>query len=365
MEQTLTLQKRAYFFGFSRWKRGYTRPFFPQHNLHFCISLEKALKLGLDERSEIFIWGKKAFDEVESYAERKGIPLFRVEDGFVRSVSLGSDLTKAYSLVVDGQGIYFDPTHPSDLEHTLNTYDFDEKLLERARKLRRYLVEKKISKYNIYGDKVLRLEGLREGQRVAMVPGQVEDDASIRYGANGMQNIELLREARRTASDAYIIYKPHPDVLVGNREGNVTEEDALQYCDTIITEASLDSVLMLADEVHTMTSLVGFEALLRGKKVYTYGMPFYAGWGVTVDIQKSERRTTQRTLDELVAAAFILYPRYIDPQDNSSCEIEQLLEVVDKEKNRYNNDTFYKLRVDIRNWISRKIQLLIKVILGE
>ena len=324
-----------------------------------------ALHKGLNEQSKIYIWGKKPFSELESYAEEKNITLNRIEDGFVRSVSLGSDLTKAYSLVVDSRGIYFDPTGESDLEHVLNTYDFDEKILERAKKLQQYIVDNKISKYNIYQDKQIKLEDLKEGQTIVMVPGQVEDDASIIYGADGMTNLELLLKARENVPDAYIIYKPHPDVLAGNRKGNIAENVALKYCNTIIKEASLDSVLKLSDEVHTMTSLVGFEALMRGKIVYTYGLPFYAGWGLTADAKTCIRRTVPRTLDELVAAAFILYPRYIDPATNALCEIEVLLQEIDKEKNRYNSDKFYKLRIDNRNMISRKIQLLIKVILGE
>ncbi len=174
-----------------------------------------------------------------------------------------------------------------------------------------------------------------------------------------------VHSAATMVFDGYIIYKPHPDVLAGNRKGHIEESIALKYCNTIIKEASLDSVLELSDEVHTMTSLVGFEALIRGKKVYTYGLPFYAAWGLTVDEKTCARRTVSRTLDELIAAAFILYPRYIDPVTNELCEVEVLLREIDKEKNRYNSDKFYKLRIDGRNMILRKIQLLIKVILGE
>lgn len=357
-----------YFFGFSRWKRKFTTAFFPalkKNHIIFCASLEDAIIKGLDVHNQIYIWGKKPFPKVETYAKEKNIPLLRIEDGFVRSVSLGSDLTKAYSLVVDSRGIYFDPTQESDLEHLLNTYVFDDKLINRAKNLQRYLIENKISKYNIYQDKQLKIENPKKGQTVVVVPGQVEDDASILYGANGMTNLELLEQTRENRPDAYIIYKPHPDVLAGNRKGRVSNNIALEYCDTIITDSSIDSVLELADEVHTITSLVGFEALIRGRRVYTYGLPFYAGWGLTTDTKVCSRRTKKRTLDELVAAAFILYPRYIHPRTNVFCEIEILLKEIDTEKNRYNNNIFYKLYINSRNMISRKTQLLIKAILSE
>ena len=364
----MTENNSFYLFGFSIWKRRFILPFFKtseNNQIIFYSSLDKIQKKELKNSDKIYIWGKKPFPGLEAYSKEQNIPLLRVEDGFVRSVSLGSDLTRAYSLVVDSRGIYFDPTQESDLEHILNTYTFNDNIIQRSKDLQHYLIENKISKYNIYQDKQLNLEGLKEGQTVVMVPGQVEDDASIIYGANSMTNLELLQQTRENALDAYIIYKPHPDVLVGNRKGNIEESIALKYCNIIIKEASLDSVLELADEVHTMTSLVGFEALIRGKRVYTYGLPFYAGWGLTTDAKICSRRTIKRTLDELVASAFILYPRYIHPQTNALCEIEVLLQEIDKEKNRYNTDRFYKLYIDSRNMISRKIQLLIKVILGE
>ena len=350
-----------FFFGFSKWKQKQTRLFFPSSQLVFCTTLSKAIEKGISKSTIIYIWGKKPFSEVETYAEKQNIPILRVEDGFVRSVSLGSDLTKAYSLVVDSRGIYFDPTVESDLEHLLNTCTFDNEILHRSQKLQTYLIANKISKYNAQQDKQLVLKDLKAHQKVVMVPGQVEDDASIIYGASGMSNLELLQETRKNVPDAYIIYKPHPDVLAGNRKGNVDTNIALQYCDTIITDASLDSVLELADEVHTITSLVGIEALIRGKKVTTYGLPFYAGWGLTVDTKECKRRTMRRTLDELVAAAFILYPRYIHPHTNALCEIEVLLEEIEKEKRKYNNNTLYRYYIDIRNHISRKSQYVIKL----
>jgi capsular polysaccharide export protein len=65
------------------------------------------------------------------------------------------------------------------------------------------------------------------------------------------------------------------------------------------------------DDVHCLTSLAGFEALLRGLPVTCHGLPFYAGWGLTRDLHASPRRTRRLALDELVAGALILYPTYV------------------------------------------------------
>lgn len=351
-----------YFFGFSYWKHGFIEPFFEQKPIFINPLLgrgylKQAISNGLNSKNSIYIWGRKSFPEVERYAQTHNLPIFRVEDGFIRSVSLGSDLTQPYSLVVDSRGIYFDPTVPSDLEVILETIEFNEGLLDRARKIKEYLIEKKLSKYNVYDDAVLNFPS---DKKIVVVPGQVEDDASIAYGAAGMNNLKLLQQVRSNRPDAYIVYKPHPDVLSGNREGQVNADEVLMYCDKIVTEVSIDSVLSCADEVHTMTSLVGFEALMRGIKVSTYGVPFYAGWGLSEDAHSCERRTRTLTVDELVAGALLLYPRYIHPQTLQKCEIEELLEALEVERKSYKNSSWLK----VRNWMSRKSQMLIRVFKG-
>jgi capsular polysaccharide export protein len=79
----------------------------------------------------------------------------------------------------------------------------------------------------------------------------------------------------------------------------------------------------MVDEVHVNTSLAGFEALLRGKCVTTHGVPFYAGWGLTRDLGPVPvRRTARRSLDELVAATLLQYPRYLDPVTGLPCPAE-------------------------------------------
>jgi len=348
-----------YFFGFSYWKHPFVEPFFDEKilfiNTFFGNPLKKALRKGLNPGSSIYIWGKKSFPDVEHYAYTHRIPIFRVEDGFIRSVGLGSDLTQPYSLVVDSRGIYFDPTQPSDLEYLLQNHLFTEEEIVRAKKIKEYLVEKKISKYNLYDNVDLEFP---RNKTIVIVPGQVDDDASIRCGAPGMSNLELLKQVRENRPNAYIVFKPHPDVLVGNRPGHIDQDVALQYCDRIVTEVGIDSVLVYADEVHTMTSLVGFEAMMRGKTVVTYGIPFYAGWGLSKDLRSCARRIRRLTIDQLVAGVYLLYPRYIHPETLKPCSIETLLEYLDLKRGQYRSSIFLKMR----NWLSRKSQLLLRII---
>ena len=355
-----------YFFGFSHWKHNFVKPFFDDLETIIFINpffkknyFQLALKKGLDKNSTIYIWGKKSFPLIEEFALKHNIEIKRVEDGFIRSIGLGSDLTQPYSLVVDTKGIYFDPKQESDLEYILHTRTFSRKDLERAKKIKNYLVEKKLSKYNLYKNRKLKI---KTDKRISLVIGQVEDDASIKYGALGMTNLKLLQLAREKSKDSYIIYKPHPDVLVGNRVGVIDENDSLIYADEVVTEVGLDSVLEICDEVHTMTSLVGFEALMREKKVFTYGMPFYAGWGLTEDSVSLQRRDRELSLEELVFATLILYPKYIDPLSLKICEIEQFLESVEKERDIYNSSFLYRVKIRVHNFFTRKSQLLLRII---
>ncbi len=359
------LKTDGYFFGFSLWKHAFIKPFFKNlNNINFINPtssknyLDSAIEKGLNSKSRIYIWGKKNFNRIEDYAYKNNIELYRVEDGFIRSVGLGSDLTQPYSLIIDRRGIYFDPNQESDLEYLLNYYNFTTDELSRARKLRLYLKEKKLSKYNNYSDVNIIIP---KDKKIVLVPGQVEDDASIYFGANGMTNLELLQHARKNAKDAYIIFKPHPDVLAGNRVGNILKEDALKFCDIIVTDVSLDSVLLLCNEVHTMTSLVGFEALMRGIKVYTYGLPFYAGWGLSKDSKVCKRRKRILNIDELTAATLILYPYYIEHNSRELCEVEIVLKDLENEKNKLKNLFFYRIYVKIRNLFSRKIQQFFRI----
>ena len=76
-----------------------------------------------------------------------------------------------------------------------------------------------------------------------------------------------------------------------------------------------------------MTSAIGFEALLRQKKVTCLGQPFYAGWGLTED--RGMPLFRREALSDVVALAYatlIAYPRYFDPVTNRPCPVEVVVE---------------------------------------
>ena len=167
---------------------------------------------------------------------------------------------------------------------------------------------------------------LSDRRRKVLVAGQVADDRSVRLGRADVPNsLDLLRRVRDIETDAFIIFKPHPDVVAGLRPGHVPANEAGRYVDLVLSDASIDDLLNNVDAVHVLTSLTGFEALLRGREVITHGQPFYAGWGLTRDLAEPiARRTRVLTLEQLVAATLILYPRYFDPVTGLPCPPEVL-----------------------------------------
>jgi capsular polysaccharide export protein len=288
--------KTLFAVGFSRWKKPIVRDYCQGSLVRFVTGIEQ-----VPEDGTLALWGQGHRDEKR--------PVVRLEDAFLRSVGLGADLIRPLSWVMDRRGLYYDATAPSELEHLLQTTEFSADLIARAQRLRERIVELGLTKYNVGSSGWRRPEG---ASRVILVPGQVESDASIRYGAPGIRaNMDLLQSVRKANPSAYVIYKPHPDVVAGLRKKGEGEDEAVRSCNEVVIDIAMGELLTVVDEVHALTSLAGFEALLRGKTVTCYGQPFYTGWGLTHDLMPLTRRTRRLTLDQLVAGALILYPTYV------------------------------------------------------
>lgn len=280
----------------------------------------------LPKRGAVAIWRSRLTSAQARLIDKTRARAIEIEDGFIRSQGLGADCVPPLSIIVDELGPHFAPGAPSALENILEHGSFSPELLARARSLREAIIVGGLSKYeSSQGEAVPRYGGLR---RHVLVPGQVEDDRAVTSGGALASNLELLRRARALAgSDSYVIYKPHPDVLAGHRSGRIPANEMAALADRIETKSPMPALISMVDELHVNSSLAGFEALLRDKPVSVHGVPFYAGWGLTNDLGPvPARRTARRTLDELVAAALLLYPRYLDPVTGLPCPAEVLVE---------------------------------------
>lgn len=312
--------------GISWWKRRRIAEFFatPRGRPVFHRSVAVAVDEAAARGGAVAVWATREPAGLAEAARARGVPLVRVEDGFLRSIGLGSDFLPGASIVLDEGGIYFDPDSGSDLERLLRDGDFDPTLLARARRLIDRIVTGGVTKYNIAG----RSTDIPwpPGRWRILVPGQVEDDLSVRLGGGAVKgNLDLLARVRAANPDAFIVYKPHPDVVAGHRKGAVGVAALRLYADCIIRGGSIAALCGEIDELHTLTSLSGFEALLREVPVTVYGRPFYAGWGLTRDVAPWDRGRLL-SLEKLAAGALILYPRYLDPVTRQLCTPETIID---------------------------------------
>lgn len=309
--------------GMRHWKRTQMARFLK--NPRFANDPQKAAQMAQSRGGRVVVWASRNSYELETACANKNVPLWQMEDGFLRSKGLGAALTPAESVVLDDLGIYYNPLKPSRLETLIEAApNLPIASLKRAQDLIEKTTRAKITKYNLPLP-TARIDA-PAGQKLILVPGQVEDDASIRYGAGDICTNQGLIEAVRAANpDAYIIYKPHPDVEAGLRIGAV--KNAAEIADMVAENTAILPLIEAADEIWTMTSLTGFEALIRGKKVVCYGLPFYAGWGLTTDLgPRTARRKAKPSLPALAHAVLIDYPMYLDPKTGKACAPELLVE---------------------------------------
>ena len=313
--------------GMRAWKRGRLQQVFGREvPLVFVDDPSAALRRATKTGRGVLVWAGKAPPALAVPGLTR-----RVEDGFLRSRGLGADLVPPLSLVTDDLGIYYDPTRESRLERLMQT-PLPPGGRARAERLLTRLLAAKVTKYNLA---TTPLPDLGEGRRVLVV-GQVEDDASIRLGAGVVRtNLGLLTAAAHANPGARIIYKPHPDVEAGLRPGTIAATDLAGMADVVASQADPLALIAGCDEVWTMTSLLGFEALLRGKPVICLGAPFYAGWGLTRDVGPVPERRRRAPdghplprpdLLHLVHAALIAYPRYFDPVSRQPCPPEVVID---------------------------------------
>ena len=310
------------------WKRPFVRRYFRGRLAGFAPDWTKALESAENGNCALAAWASHLNRQDRARAEARNIKTCALEDGFLRSGGLGAALVRPFSLCLDWTGIYYDPTHPSDCEtHIAAAEALDPVLIDRARRLRERLVAAGATKYNLKPRDAL--PPFPKDKQVVLIPEQVADDASIRLGTTAVNSNEaLISQVREDFPDAYLVVKRHPDVMAGLRDG--TREGALEKVDCVTGQVDLSDLIATCDHVATMTSLLGFEALIRGKPVTCYGVPFYAGWGLTDDRGAvPARRKARPSLDQLVHAVLIDYPLYWDPITGAPCPPETILDRIE------------------------------------
>lgn len=307
----------AILWGFNNWKLGFVSAYLPEYRTAFAPRKIRGLLALLAIRrfpikpSVFIFWGYTEPYFVRKYAEFNEIKILRMEDGFLRSSALGATHSTPYSLLLDSRGMHYNPDASSELEEILNTYEFSEDELKAAEECMNLIKHLRLSKYNPATLGIEKDRGIKTRRKVAVL-GQVDNDMAMRLGnPDGWSMTELIRLAKIENPDADVWYRPHPDVYKGIQRSRFKMKTVEKYCKLASPEVPLVNFLETLDQVYTVTSLSGFEALLRGVKVTVVGAAFYAGWGLTDDRLVFPNRIKLRSLLELFAAVYLKYPRYL------------------------------------------------------
>lgn len=307
--------------GIAPWKRSrVTAMLSAAGKLPHARDAAQAIRLAQQRGGAVACWASRQPKGLADLAAAAKVPVWSIEDGFIRSAGLGAALVQPCSLALDSKGAHYDSTRPSDLEALLQNAAFAPAQLERAARLIERLCARGITKYNL----AEAAPDLPEDKPFVLVLGQVDDDLSVQLGGGGQTVAGMIEAVRREEAGRVIVFKPHPDVSAGLRRGVTSPEGCIS-----VPDADLLWLVQRAERVHVLTSLGGFEALLRGREVVVHGQPFYAGWSLTHDRNPPLRRTRRLSLEALVAGALIEYPLYFDPVQGQRCTAEQLLDRIE------------------------------------
>ncbi len=271
---------------------------------------------------------------IDDFARAIGRPRLIVEDGLLRSVGLGVEGTPGLSLIIDDKAPYFDATAPSRLEDYLNAdWQLDDAQRERCERAIARITELRLAKYNNAQDVPLALP-----DDSVLVVDQRAGDSSIVKGLAGPASFEQMLEAAVAENPGKtVVVKLHPDAISGRRDSALAqlprvndERGVIVIRDNVNPHVLLDACSV----VYTVSSGLGFEALMRGRRVRCFGMPFYAGWGLTQDELTCPRRVRPRSVHDVFHAAYIVHSRYFSPQLTRVCDLEDLLDYFAAERGR-------------------------------
>lgn len=277
----------------------------------------------------LLAWGDRRPARAAAILARLGRrPLVRLEDGFLRSVGLGKAGAPTVAVLVDRTGMHFDARHPSDIEALINRAGNTPTRLDRSRALLETIRRERLDKYNLPAT-----SGHAPVDDAILLIDQVAGDRSIAgAGADRSTFLAMLAEAITTHGASSIVVKTHPDVINGFAAGNLTEAAARHGIRLIDSQLPVDDLAGRVRAIWTVSSTMGFEALMRGIPVTTFGMPFYAGWGLSDDRAEGrvarlagQRRQARPHLHDMVAAVFLDYTRYGNPWTGERLEAEAAL----------------------------------------
>ncbi|MBO6860645.1 hypothetical protein [Roseibium sp.] len=298
-------------------------------------------------------WGHKpTADRARVIARSKRIPYIAFEDGFLRSIHPGNG-ERPLSIVIDRTGIYYDCRQPSDLEALIRKRASSPLPVDRARKAMDLLRVSRLSKYNnatVQDVSTLRLKSARREDRVLVVDQTVGDASIVGARASAQTFSQMLDAAARENPGAEILVRIHPEAMTGRKLGHFSTKELhnISRYSAPVADALAGGLLRLTPEpinpwalleacsaLYCVSSQLGFEGVMAGCTVHSFGESFYNGWGLTRDrTPKPTARRGPASLEAVFAATYFDYIHYFDPTDNTPTDFEWSTEALVRKRAR-------------------------------
>jgi capsular polysaccharide export protein len=342
-----------------RWKRVVMEEYLRgATHLRFCTRLPRSAA-AYREVDYLLVWGRQTTIPSELRTAHPHLKIVTAEDGFISSCGLGLTGSFYYSVLLDGLGVHYDATTPSQLQQMLNERPLsaaDERL---GQELVTFVRDHRLSKCNLSQPTLDPTATPPPHRTTILAVGQVEGDQALRKSLSPIRsNRALLKAIREQHPEAWIIYRPHPnDVRKGYLRGNRAYLWN-QLCDQLACDGDISHWMDAVDAVHVMSSTAGLEALIRNKPVHTYGTPCYAGWGLTSDWAKQPGRDRTLNLEQLAAIMLGHYPRYFNWSTGRFCDALSCLRHLQAINSKTIEESFYCSRLASKQ---RRIRLARRV----
>lgn len=265
---------------------------------------------------------------LREFAQELKKPLAFIEDGFIRSLGIGLSKEPGRSIIMDDLGFYYDASKPSRSETILNSgQKFGWLAARRARRAISLIVKNRVSKYNDAPDVLpASMAGPKASRRILIIDQRL-GDASISGALAGQDDFALMLKYAFEQEGAEVIVKIHPDAMtpgklsaVSSHLGPYVRNPRLKIIEEKVNPYTLFDAV---DEVYTVSSGMGFEAAMAGKPVTCFGVPYYAGWGITKDMMAAPRRNKKRSVEEVFHVVWVMLSRYADPKTKRLCSVER------------------------------------------
>lgn len=183
----------------------------------------------------------------------------------------------------------------------------------------------------------------RPGRPFVYFPLHVVDDYKIlRVIPHTYDQASLVEQVAGALPHGYdIVLKEHPMSVGRNRLAMLRRLAQIPNARVVEPRTSSHELARAAEAVVVISSTVGLEALLHGRPVLTLGQPFYAGYGVTLDVDsfreireavpavlafRPEREPLLRFLAAAMRACWPGKPVLVDRSDANARELAASLD---------------------------------------